>query len=106
MNAKTLKALRGSIAKWRAIVDGTGTDEGPDNCPLCLIFRYDECIDCPVAMKTGKDSCEGSPYVDLWIGTFPSFHWREYRADTSEREAAAQAELDFLISLLPPGEAP
>ena len=65
-----------------------------------------ENIESTPAMKTGKDSCEGSPYVDLWIGTFPSFHWREYRADTSERKAAAQAELDFLIGLLPAGEAP
>lgn len=39
MEAETLIALQGSIAKWQAIVDGTGTEQGPANCPLCLKFN-------------------------------------------------------------------
>jgi hypothetical protein len=38
MDEKTLEALKGSIRKWEAIVDGTGEDDGADNCPLCHMF--------------------------------------------------------------------
>src|SRR5262245_41236356 len=33
MDDETLEALNGSIAKWQAIVGGTGEDEGAENCP-------------------------------------------------------------------------
>jgi hypothetical protein len=114
MDKKTRNALRGSIAKWQAIVDGDGTDEGWRNCPLCIKFYNKGCKGCPVAENTGRQHCSESPY-DAWshikysarisltsdganslplgpIGT----------DETIERvRAAAQKELDFLISLLP-----
>lgn len=107
MDDKTLSALRGSISKWRAIVDGTGADEGASNCPLCEAFYDNEdedveiCFGCPVA-QARMIECGDTPY---WI-------WRELfgrhdfplRAKTTYQKAAAQAELDFLISLLPEGE--
>lgn len=104
MNAKTLKALKGSIAKWEAIVAGTGTDEGPNNCPLCQLFFGDlmvrdegDCVECPVMQKTGQKYCKGTPYVewDDMTGDYESV------ADTIERVNAARAELAFLKSLLP-----
>jgi hypothetical protein len=119
MDAETLLALRGSIAKWEAIVAGTGIDGGSKNCPLCQKFnkeelgkRYevdedgnstDACEGCPVRDATGLDWCHGSPYR-----AFTDARWRKVH-ETDEafaqrfalRGAHAQAELDFLKSLLP-----
>jgi hypothetical protein len=107
MDAETLTALQGSIAKWQAIVDGTGEDLGCENCPLCAKFNrahlqldsdddeygdYDgpvNCAGCPVAEATGRDFCDGSPY-------------EQYLDLTRPLDVAAQ-ELAFLKSLLPPG---
>lgn len=102
MDVDTVKALKGSIEKWRRIVEGTGIDHGPDDCHLCQRFnceirgeKYEEvsegpraCRGCPVAEKTREDFCADSPY------------------EAVEGQAGAQAELDFLISLLPAGESP
>lgn len=106
MDAETLKALKGSIAKWQAIVDGTGVDEGSANCPLCQKFRFIvaykyRCDGCPVREKTGEPDCAGSPYEDYSMKA----HFTDEFID-EEINAAAQAELDFLISLLPEGETP
>jgi hypothetical protein len=109
MDAKTLEALRGSIAKWKAIVDGTGKDYGGDNCPLCRLFydgrEYDEsleCEGCPVREHSGDQYCWGTPY-EKWSELTKNSRGR---ANTPEKKAAAQAELDFLISLLPEGQKP
>lgn len=105
MDEKTLTALQGSIAKWRAIVDGTGADDGPCNCPLCKmfllgadgkVFRRDSerCKGCPIPEETGQISCDGTPYWEY-------VEAEEAGADKDELQPLAQAELDFLISLLP-----
>jgi hypothetical protein len=108
MDADTLTALRGSIAKWRAIVDGTGVNEGSANCPLCQKFNSIclghsgpcRCFGCPVFKDTAEHGCLGSPY-DAYA---------DAESDTDEDQELmknlAQAELTFLISLLPEGEAP
>lgn len=83
MNAETLTALRGSIAKWEAIVAGTGEDKGTGK-------------GCPVSEKTGKTHCDGSPYEQWSVWDGPD--------DYGEAIAIAQAEIDFLRSLLPPDE--
>ena len=95
MDPKTLAALRGSIAKWQAIVDGTGTDQGPKNCPLCQMFLKGppRCADCPVYEKTKVTGCGITPYDD--------FIFAEEDDDTAGMVDAAQAELAFLKSLLP-----
>lgn len=99
MPAKTLKALKGSIAKWEAIVAGTGEDMGTHNCPLCHAFyKHDDCDGCPVAEETGNGECHGSPYF-LWTASFADDE--PFFANTPKRVALAQAELDFLKSLLP-----
>ncbi len=106
MNAETLAALRGSIAKWRAIVAGTGVDHGVDNCPLCNIFCHgiNNCGGCPVALAALDDGCRKTPYVP-WAALFGGEEF-PHRATTERQKAAAQAELDFLISLMPPGVEP
>lgn len=109
MDAETLEALRGSIAKWKAIVEGTGYDAWGANCPLCRLFIHpiDDCMGCPVYEKAGgKRHCAGTPYVNwnrLFSAEVPA---ARRRANDENRKAAAQAELDFLISLLPDGAQP
>ena len=98
MNAETLAALRGSIRKWRGIVAGRVVDQGCENCPLCQLFflKNDNCGGCPVFNKTGLDLCGGTPY-GTWSGTGDTYK----TATTPELKRLAQAELDFLKSLLP-----
>lgn len=91
MAPKVLEALRGSIAKWEGIVAGIAHDEGPLNCPLCQMFhRRTMCRGCPVMDRTGQDSCKGTPYDNY---------------DRDLNPAWAQAEVDFLKSLLPDDKA-
>lgn len=102
MDSKTLKALKGSIAKWEAIVAGTGVDKGPSNCPLCLAFWDNSmgevsCLGCPVRDATGEDGCVGTPY-EKWEDLTEC---KDQKADTPELKKAARAELRFLKSLLP-----
>ena len=99
MNTATRKALEGSIRKWRQIVAGTGVDKNWENCPLCKMFIKNSCAGCPVRAAVRQPNCHGTPYED-----FPSVaQWslRGGRATTKRARAAAQAELDFLISLRP-----
>lgn len=65
---KQKKALRGSIRKWQKIVNGTGDDEGADNCPCCQTFDpsgYFPCKGCPIKEFTGISGCNKTPY-DLY----------------------------------------
>lgn len=106
MNAKTLKALRESIAHWDRLRKGkqrSDEDLDSDSCPLCRLFAHDKpkdicCKACPVFARTGRRYCEGTPYWKAAI-TFSG------RSGTAFKRAATQ-EYKFLISLLPPGEKP
>jgi hypothetical protein len=62
MNAQTLKALKGSIRKWRGIVAGTIKDKGSENCPLCKVFLDRGCEGCPVNQAENREGCCGTPY--------------------------------------------
>lgn len=94
MPPETLEALRGSIAKWEAIVAGTGVDLGAENCPLCRKFNPDlrddhlddGCQGCPVREYTGENFCRSTPYD---------------ACDDPPTKTQAQDELEFLKSLLP-----
>ena len=115
MDERTLKALRGSIVKWEAIVDGSGVDKGVNNCPLCKEFEaipdpdddeQDCCYGCPVADKVGYTGCEGTPYTH-WAEHHNSKHFNpdlnllSRQIQCPDCIPFAQAELDFLRSLLP-----
>ena len=115
MHPETLKCLRTSIKKWRMIEAG---EEMPNpkgrfsvsdvsTCALChrftcflkaeLVPRAPVSEQCPVAAAaSGSDvrcnSCAQTPYSD----------WADCHATNTAQEA--QAEVDFLISLLPEGE--
>jgi len=94
-SAEQLKGLRGSVRKWSKIVNGTGTDEGPDNCPLCKLYFDKNCKGCPVRIATGEILCDGSPYELLGD---PAVDAKEDMA-----VAVAVAELMFLKALLKVG---
>lgn len=107
MDAETLEALRGSIAKWEAIAAGHGEERGTENCPLCAKFYRFSCRGCPVSCETGEAYCNGSPY-DEWSDLLPEEVERQglwpnviYKARTEHARAVAQKEVDFLKSLLP-----
>lgn len=108
LTEEALAALNGSIAKWEAIVAGTGHDDGVDNCPLCAVFRdrmdeYGEqdCYGCPVANAARATGCEKTPY-EQWSSHCSERQERmPFYASTEEEKRLAKAELDFLISLLP-----
>ena len=104
MHTETKRALKGSIRKWKRIIEGTRKDNGMVNCPLCKIFYgLDDCAGCPVNEKKEQSYCEGTPYnkwaehhVDIHTTTaFP----RKIECEICER--FAKQELKFLISLLP-----
>jgi hypothetical protein len=102
MDAKTLEALKGSIAHWERVRDGVEPSEGALNCDLCKAFP--RCDDgCPVAAKTGRIDCQNTPYWNFCHAAEHTEEGESYqmwaRSDTAK--AAAQAELDFLRSLLP-----
>jgi hypothetical protein len=119
MDARTAEALEKSILHWQENVNAKSFDAisiGGDSCALCTMFRKPEpgqrqtreqemCIGCPVAEWTGLDSCFGTPYESA------GHEWQrldsldDSNADLTIFRAAAQAELDFLVSLRDPVDA-
>lgn len=104
MTDAVTKAIEGSIKKWQKIVDYLSIknnrawyigiidlEQGEDNCPLCKLYPDKDCNGCPVILKTCRDNCIGSPYID--------FHnaWAVRNLKLARREA--KAELKFLKSL-------
>ncbi len=105
MNAATLEALKGSIRKWEGIAEGEGTDGGWNDCPLCIMFIDGEpepCAGCPVYVKTGVGGCGETPH-EMWKSN-TKLVLGGRQAKTPLQKAQAQAELNFLKSLLPEGD--
>lgn len=107
MKQVTLKALKGSIAKWTSIAAGKGVDLGDDNCPLCHEFIDLEpaCTGCPVKKATKRSFCVNTPY-DEWTEGLRAARLGDAdsgnrRASTPALAAIARKELRFLKSLLP-----
>lgn len=110
MPAETLTALRGSIEKWRKVVQGDYFEAGPCDCPLCIKFRVQDnqvsCAGCPVAAKTGYPGCDNSPYT-AWSDAYDEAECYTCINDAEPDDQpmvreAAQTMLDFLIGLQPP----
>ncbi len=117
MTPEAAKALEESIAHWERMVSGerqrsrAGFDifETPfaGDCPLCALYLHKgggtsetSCCGCPVRKATGRDSCEETP----WENAADAFRDSPVEPKTYltwEFKKAAQAELDFLISLRP-----
>lgn len=105
MDAKTLKALEGSIEKWRLIRYEGGVDNGPNNCPLCKLFYYSpslQCTGCPVKTRTGYGVCEKTPYSS-WAEHTWAIHGDVGPSGVKcpTCRGIATREINFLKSLLP-----
>ena len=109
MDADTLRALKASIKHWKenaAAKTPRKVKTGPDACALCLKFqiRSGSCSRCPVALRTGEPFCEGSP----WGRAVHALNaWGMNPGDAGFEDmfrAAAYVEVDFLESLVPPGQ--
>jgi hypothetical protein len=90
MDKQTLAALKDSIANWKGISEGKARRE----CALCAALLNSFCIGCPVNEKTGRKSCNGTPFYDarVSVGAIAIYGWQR---------AAARREYLFLKSLLP-----
>jgi len=110
MDARTLKALHGSIHKWIKIATWKGVDKGVDNCPLCFEFLHEGviyCENCPVQIKTGKDLCFGSPYGNFVVSSDNEYGITDECANIvagPKSQKAAEDMALFLIDLLPEEE--
>ena len=102
MDAATLEALKKSIEHWENNVRAKYPEDASvhgEDCALCEMFAENSfCEGCPVA-EFGFIGCGGSPWDKAY---FALRSWRRgsYKFKPVFR-TAAQAELDFLKSLLP-----
>lgn len=112
MEARTREALENSIQHWRENIAQNNCDRiyiGSSDCALCELFldnRRRQCGDCPVAENTGAQLCNRTPWLKCRI-TLSS--WQNDPDEEAYRNTwrqAAQAMVDFLISLLPQEENP
>ncbi len=111
MDEQTLTALKASIKHWEENINKRSPRDcnfGIDSCALCRMFRYNEygsCHSCPVFQKTGLRFCRSTPYLaaDQACGKWHTAcrAHKPSRAYRDEWRRAAQAEVDFLRSLLP-----
>lgn len=100
MNPETLEALKGSIEKWRKIVEEGAHNRGAMDCPLCDLFmKSHDCDGCPVREFSGVRYCRRTPYPTYMNMAAAHGH------GSDEALTAARAELEFLRSLLPKEEA-
>ena len=105
MDAKTAKALEGSIKKWERIVRSTKSEDRQDeNCPLCQMLPF-TCTGCPVNEKGDHFNCTGTPYLE-WATHHDDEHNEgcDLRRHMGCKECMrlAKAELEFLKSLREP----
>lgn len=103
MDERTLTALKASIKHWEENVAAVVPNEastGPEECALCQEFNNsrDGCDGCPVAKHTEETLCDGSPYE---LADTALRKWQNGLGTREQWQSAAQAELDFLKSLLP-----
>lgn len=102
MDRRTLTALKASIKHWEENVAATSPEDASvraSDCALCMRFyeQHGVCDGCPVMEKTGKELCKKTPFTRT-INALDAWRWG---ATGAKFRAAAQAELDFLRSLLP-----
>jgi len=102
MKKATLTALKASIKHWEENAEIADLDEAKisiGDCALCgQFFYFGGCGGCPVAERTGKNRCQGTPYSRAVNA--------EKTNDLPAFIKAAKAEIAFLKSLLPPETAP
>src|SRR5512143_3204405 len=97
MNAKTLDALKASIAHWQENLAKAKAGErfelGVSECALCGLFAKYYCNGCPVKGKTKIYGCIGTPYGAVQ---------RTWSKGGPALVKSCVDEVEFLQSLLPP----
>ena len=94
-----MKELNESIKKWEAIVNGTGEDNGIENCALCQKYHANACDGCPVYEYTGFRGCKGSPHEE-WGVHMAYEHRGSNKVLCDECLRLAKKELAFLKEVL------
>lgn len=101
------EALEASILHWQDNVKAETPDKVQilaDQCALCELYLSGDCEDCPVA-DAGMPGCHESPYTAArdaytsWKYSTTPINSPAWLAARDEFRKAAQAEVDFLISL-------
>jgi hypothetical protein len=97
MSPEIYNALVASVEKWKRNAEGLASQATifSKDCPLCVIFLESKgsCRGCPVE-QAGFDGCLNSPWKQAFIA------WK--LNDDEAWPAAARAEVEFLVSLIPP----
>ena len=105
MDKETEAALRESIKHWEENVAAQDPKEVgvlASDCALCIkFFDFGACNGCPVAKRTGLARCNGTPFEEAFDAE--AYWWKNPSSAEAKAtfKSAAQAELDFLKSLLP-----
>ena len=103
-----IKLIQESIAKWEAIRDGKGVDQGHYNCPLCHEYYYRRCAGCPIQEHTGEMYCIDTPY-DKWANHHNEHHLLEsyyakeitvFTIHCDECKQLVEEEINFLTLIL------
>jgi hypothetical protein len=103
------------IKKWLPIYNGAGSDDGPENCYLCMEYfkklsLNTTCKGCPVFKSTFKRCCTATPYYEWRIYVnhkfnFSCFDYLEknpfWILSDPKARSLAWDEIKFLNSLLP-----
>jgi hypothetical protein len=105
MDAKTLEALKASIAKWERNAEAKTPAEYRTqdiDCPLCGLFIFPgSCLNCPVYERTGQQFCRGTPYRSAAAARYDWGAHPHVDKCRDTAHAAARDEVAFLKSLLP-----
>ena len=103
MEPQVLMALKNAIGKWELIVISQGVDDGRKNCPLCDLFGI-SCVSNGVVCPAGIE-CHETPYYKWNLHHAFQHNQRiPLSIQCPDCKVLAQAELDFLKSLLPKEE--
>ena len=110
MDDDTLVALKESISHWERMRVDPACEEGATatDCALCRKFLLGprrRCDGCPVMAKRGEPRCWETPYMTENC-RFKHDVRRNSDASWASWCAAADKEIAFLKSLLPPATAP
>jgi len=65
----TIEAISDSIARWTwncLAYHPAQIDIATSGCALCVLFRDDRCIECPVALHTGQNGCKGTNHRKVY----------------------------------------
>lgn len=111
MKPNTLAALKESIRHWEenlAETDVSAIATGDADCALCQLFLENDCRGCPVKMAGFRNCRSSTETLSTWSAARNAYGKLQFNQSPNAWAAwqsACAAELAFLRSLLPEGEA-